>query len=96
MKWLKGKYQIDLLGEKKEVEGIVCGDWGIDKRAPGYYILTHIPTGYMVDSSRTQRFLKEAAEHQAFQSFTEDEKKVESVASLGKVLQSLRNKYGWK
>lgn len=96
MKWTKGRYTIEVFGQPQEVDGIVCGNWGIDKRANQFYILTHIPTGYMVDSSRTQKFLKEAAESEEFQSFAEDEGRAESVASLGKVLQSLRNKYGWK
>lgn len=56
----KQRYQIDKNGNKEEVEGYVFNKvWGVDKRAPQHYVLTHIPTGYFVDSSRTLKFFKE-------------------------------------
>lgn len=46
-------------GLKMEVEGAIMTDqWGIDKRENGQYVLTHLPSGKLVWSSKKQTFLK--------------------------------------
>ena len=35
-------------GTRQLVQGRVKGEWGVDKREEGHYVLTHIPSGYAV------------------------------------------------
>lgn len=62
---MKQKYTVRK-GAGLEVEGDVTGVWGIDKREiifngkkTSRFILTHVPSGYMVEGARTKRFLTE-------------------------------------
>ena len=91
MKWCKEKYKLRMDCGPYEVEGSVCGDWGIDKRENQYYILTHIPTGCRVESARTMKFLKDLVATPEFENF--DGKNVEP---LKVAIQRLRNINGWK
>ena len=91
MKWTKQKYKIKMDTGEWEVEGSVCGDWGIDKRDSSYYILTHLPSGCRVESARTITFLKDLVATPEFQNF--DGKNVEP---LKVAIQRLRNEFGWK
>ena len=87
MKWTKGNYKIDCK-EKIEVEGSVCGQWGIDKR-DGRYILTHIPTGYFVESAKTMKFLKDLVATPEFENFPTD------PTPLAEAITRFRSEYGW-
>ena len=87
-KWVKQKYNIDLHGTKSEVEGAVCGQWGIDSR-DGRYILTHIPTGYFAESSRTMKFLKDLVATPEFENFRTDPE------PLRLTIKRFRDEYGW-
>ena len=93
--WKKQTYQIDKGGTKESVTGSVCGCWGIDKRENQYYVLTHVPTGFFVDSSRTATFLKkmvdcpEFAEYDGMFGHHDNSKLITRI-------QSFRNEYGWK
>lgn len=91
-KWVKQKYKISTcLGlNEKEVEGSVCGQWGIDKR-DGRYLLTHLPTGGLAESAKTMTFLKKLVDTPEFQNF--DGK---NAAPLREVIQRFRNEFGWK
>lgn len=63
----KQKYNVDMKGQKMEVEGYVFNKmWGIDKRGPQHYILTHIETGHLVWSAKTQKTLKELVQEPEF------------------------------
>lgn len=96
-KWVKGKYKIrkqraDGGLDWPEVEGVVNGQWGIDKR--DQYYLTHIPSGCRVEGARTQRFLKELVEEPEFQDF-----EVHRPGELGKLVMAINRKRkiaGWK
>lgn len=75
-------------GTWPEVEGYVFNEqWGIDKRANGRYVLTHIPTGCFVDSSRTLKFLKLMVQEPEF--FDEVDKT--TIKSLSKAISRFRN-----
>ena len=89
-KWSKQKYKIKTERSFSETEGVVCGQWGIDKR-DGRYLLTHLPTGGLVESARTMKFLKELVDTSEFQNF--DGK---NLAPLREAIQKLRNEFGWK
>lgn len=86
----KQKYNIDKNGEKVEVEGYVFNkNWGVDKRDNGYYVLTYIPNGYLVESSRTLKFMKELLAEPVF-----FEEKLD-VAELAKTIKKFRDENGW-
>ena len=88
---MKGKYQIDKGGEKVEVEGTIIHDkWGIDKRGPTYYVLTHIPTGYLVWSARTQTFLKTLVQEPEFLKEGEI-----NVKEIGRAIKRVQEQIGW-
>lgn len=87
-KWEKQKYEIDLHGTKSEVEGVVCGQWGIDKRDSFYY-LTYIPNGYLAESARTMKFLKDLVATPEFENFRTDTK------PLLETIKRFRDTYGW-
>lgn len=91
MKWKKEKYKIKLDSGQYEVEGSVCGPWGIDKRGSQYYVLTHIPTGCRAESAKTVTFLKKLVDTPEFQAFDR-----ENVAPLKEAIQRFRNESGWK
>lgn len=58
MKKMKYEIQMDS-GEKKTVEGYVFNEiWGVDKREPGYYVITYIPNGCRAWSAKTLRECK--------------------------------------
>lgn len=43
------QYTIKVFGGTRQlVQGRVRGEWGVDKREKGHYVLTHIPSGYAV------------------------------------------------
>ena len=88
-KWVKQKYTIKKKDGTEEVEGSVCGQWGIDKR--DRYYLTHLPTGYLVDSARTMKFLKDLVVTPEFEKFDGN-----NVTPLGETMQRFRNEFGWK
>lgn len=90
-KWVKQKYRISLGLGGDEVEGTVCGQWGIDKRDNRYY-LTHIPTGYLVESARTMKFLKDMVATPEFECY--DGSKT-ALKNLVNVIARFRNEYGW-
>lgn len=91
-KWTNKKYKINYRdGGSLEVDGSVCGQWGIDKRDNQYYILTHVPTGYLVESARTMKFLKDLVATPEFECF--DGHNTQPIAdTIGR----FRNEYGWK
>lgn len=90
----KTKYKIRMEdGQYKTVEGYVFNEqWGIDKRESGRFILTHIPTGCFVDSSRTMKFLKLMIQEPEFF----DEVSKETIGALGKAISRYRNEHGWQ
>ena len=88
-KWVKQKYTIKKKDGAEEVEGSVCGQWGIDKR--DRYYLTHLPTGYLVDSARTMKYLKTLAESPEFQCYNGSS----DVSRLAEAMKKLRNELGW-
>lgn len=90
MKWTKQTYKIKTEHDFKEVEGVVCGQWGIDKR-DGRYLLTHLPTGGLTESARTMKFLKDLVATDEFQEFDNN-----NAAPLRVAIQRLRNEFGWK
>lgn len=88
----KTKYEIDKNGVKETVEGYVFNKiWGVDKRAPQYFVLTHIPTGYLVDSSRTLKFFKEMLTDPVF---FEEELDVKKVAEAIKKFRDEKWEWG--
>lgn len=89
---MKQKYKIRK-GGGVEVEGDVFGVWGIDKRDKRY-ILTHVPTGYLVESARTMRFLKELILQPEFQKCSEV-LTLEEVNDISKAITRLRAERGW-
>lgn len=89
-KWVKQTYKIKMEHGFKEVEGVVCGQWGIDKR-DGRYLLTHLPTGGLTESARTMTFLKKLVATPEFETFDG-----ENVAPLRETIQRFRNEFGWK
>ena len=90
----KTKYEIRMDdGPNKTVEGYVFNEqWGIDKRATGRFVLTQIPTGCFVDSSRTMKFLKLMIQEPEFF----DEVNKETIGALSKAISRYRNEHGWK
>ena len=90
-RWTKQKYKITLGDKIEEVEGAVCGQWGIDKRDNQYYILTHVPTGYRVESGRTMKFLKDLVDTPEFECFDGH-----NTQPLADTISRFRNEYGWK
>lgn len=56
----KQKFQISMKdGKKKLVEGYIFNDkFGVDKREPAYYVITHLATGARVWSARTLKECK--------------------------------------
>lgn len=92
--WKKQQYQIDLQGEKQGVEGTVNGSWGIDKRGNQYYVLTHVPTGFFVESARTIMFLKNLVDCEEFANY--DGLFGHNDASLlQKRIKAYRDEHGW-
>lgn len=78
----------------EEVEGYVFNDiWGIDKRASSYYVLTYIPNGCLVESSRTMKFLKLLVQEPEFFDF--DGSPVQAY-KLADAIARFRNQHGWK
>ena len=73
-----------------EVEGSVCGQWGIDKR--GRYYLTHIPTGCRVETARTMTFLKNLAGLPEFECYDGSK---EATKKLAETIGRYRNELGW-
>ena len=90
----KAKYNIKKGDEFEEVEGYIYNEvWGIDKRAQSYYVLTYIPNGCLVESSRTMKFLKMLIQEPEFFDFDG------SPAQANKLIQAItryRNIHGWK
>ena len=77
-----------------EVEGYVFNKvWGIDKRANSYYVLTYIPNGCLVESSRTLKFLKMLIQEPEFFDFDGSPK---TAAKLLEAINRYRAKHGWK
>lgn len=91
MKWTKQTYKIKMDQGWYEVEGSVCGNWGIDKRNSRYY-LTYLPNGKWAESARTMKFLKELVDTDEFKSFDGEK---ENLPKLARVIQQARNKQGW-
>lgn len=89
----KAKYKIRKGDEFEEVDGYVFGDWGIDKRAPGYYVLTYIPNGCLVESARTMKFLKLLVQEPEFFDFDGSPNKAYKLANA---IARYRNQHGWK
>lgn len=89
-KWVKQTYKIKTEDGYKEVEGTVCGQWGIDKR--DRYFLTYVPNGGLVESARTMKFLKllvDTPEFQCYNGSKDDTKK------LAETIGRYRNEMGW-
>ena len=93
MEMKKAKYNIRKGDEFEEVEGYVFGDWGIDKRAPSYYVLTYIPNGCLVESSRTMKFLKMLIQEPEFFDFDGTPNQAYKLATA---IARYRNQHGWK
>lgn len=90
-KWAKQKYKIKTEDGWREIEGSVCGDWGIDKR-DGRYLLTYVPNGGLVDSARTMRFLKTLVDMPEFQCYNGSK---DGTKKLAEAIGRLRNELGW-
>ena len=90
-KWVKQKYKTLHTGRFQEVEGVVCGQWGIDKRGNQWYILTHIPSGCLAESARTMKFLKDLVATPEFECFDGH-----NTQPLADTIGRFRNEYGWK
>jgi hypothetical protein len=90
----KQKYKIRMGDRFEEVEGYVFNEvWGIDKRANAYYILTYIPNGCLVESSRTMKFLKMMVQEPEFFDF---DGTPNSAYKLVTAITRFRNQHGWK
>lgn len=90
-KWVKQTYKIKTEDGYQEIEGSVCGVWGIDKR-DGRYLLTYVPNGGLVESARTMKFLKLLVDTPEFQCYNGTKDKTKGLAeAIGK----LRNEMGW-
>lgn len=89
-KWSKQKYKIELRDGPKVVEGVVCGQWGIDKRNNQYYVLTYVPKGWLVESGRTQKLLKDLAESGEFTNWIGGD-----TTPLKQAIKKFRDEYGW-
>lgn len=77
-------------GTKQTVSGVQIGTlWGIDKREPSYFVLTHLPTGAFVTSSRTQKALKELCNKPEMIDATD-------VKDIAKAVVNFWNERGWK
>lgn len=89
----KQQYEIDKNGMKVVVEGYVFNKiWGVDKRDQQHYVLTHIPTGYLVESAKTLKFLKELL---ADPVFAKEELDVKGVARAIKRKREEGGGMGW-
>lgn len=89
---MKQKY-IVRKGGGLEVEGDVMGVWGIDKRK-GRYILSHVPTGYLVESAKTKKFLTELISQPEMNVSTE--LSLAEVNGIVKAINRIRRLRGWK
>lgn len=94
MKWNKQKFKITKNTGDTEVEGAVCGQWGIDKRDNSYYVLTYIPNGCFVESARTMKFLKMLVDTPEFQCYNGGTDKT-ALKDLADCICRYRNKFGW-
>ena len=90
----KSKYNIRMdTGHNVEVEGYVFNDvWGIDKRSNNYYVLTYIPNGALVESSKTLRMLKMMVQEPEFFDF---DGTPETTVKLAKAISRFRSENGW-
>lgn len=81
---------------KETVEGEkVSPYYAIYKRPDHYYALTHLPSGYLVQSARTKTRLKLlAAEPEFFDSIDVDNP--EHVMNIARAVKRFNNKMGWK
>lgn len=104
----KGKISLDMKGGKLEVEAnIMSEQWAIHKDTnSSLYVLTHIPTGKRVWSSRTQMFLKRLIQEPEFLEPI-DHTNIEQLEKLAKAIQRFcneqtdleakpRKKIGWE
>ena len=90
----KAKYNIRKGDVFEEVEGYVFNEvWGVDKRAPSYYVLTYIPNGCLVESSRTMKFLKMMVQEPEFFDF---DGSPQQAYKLSGAIARFRNIHGWK
>ena len=89
-KWSKQKYKIKTEDGWDEVEGSVCGQWGIDKR--DRYYLTYVPNGGLTESARTMKFLKLLVDTPEFQCYNGTK---DGTTKLAEAIGRLRNELGW-
>lgn len=80
-------------GDGLEVEGDVTGVWRIDKRY-GRYILSHVPTGYLVESARTKKFLTELISQPEMD--VSAELSLAEVNGIVRAINRMRGARGWK
>lgn len=90
----KTKYSITMNdGTKQEVEGQVFNNvWGIDKRGSAYYVLTYVPNGAFVESSKTMKLLKLLVQEPEFFDFDET---IQSTVKIIGAIKRFRDKNGW-
>lgn len=80
-------------GQKEEIEGTVYNNvWGIDKREAGYYVLTYVPNGAFVDSSKKMTILKMLIQEPEFFDF---DGTPTTALKLFKAIKRYRDKNGW-
>lgn len=64
----KQEYALKMNGTDKTmtVKGEIYGNFGLDKRDTGYFVITHIPSGCLVCSSKKKKDLVTLLEDEEF------------------------------